>query len=76
MTRDNRLLAAWEAVDDATRSGWQVGRPSYHEVERSWHVFAGDQFGGEHHYMEAIGPTEAKALRDLARLMEQWVEER
>ncbi len=33
-----------------------------------------DQFGGVHQYIEAIGPTE-KALRDLARLMEQWVEE-
>ncbi len=75
MTRDE-LLTAWNAVDDATRPGWVVMRPSYHEEERTWHVFARDQVGGEHHYIEAIGPTEAKALRDLARLMEQWVEER
>ncbi len=72
---DVELRVAREAVHDATRPGWPVMRPSYHEEQRTWHVFTRDQFGGEHHYLEAIAPTEAKALRDLARLMEQWVEE-
>ncbi len=71
----DEVRAAWEAVHDATRPGWRVGRPSYHEEDRAWHVFARDRFGGEHHYLEAIGPTEAKALRDLSRLMAEWVEE-
>jgi len=31
-----------------------------------WHVFARDRVGGEGNYLEAIGPTEAACLRDLA----------
>ncbi len=75
MPHNDEVRAAWGAVHDATRPGWQVSRPSYHEEEKTWHVFARDQVGGERHYIEAIGPTEAKALRDLARLMERWVGE-
>ena len=49
-------------------------RPSYHVEDRRWHVFAADPRRRRKRpdYVEAVGPTEAQALRDLAALLREW----
>jgi hypothetical protein len=74
----NELDAAWQAVYDAVRAGWTVVRPVYHGEERLWHVTAlgpAPAKRGRQPMVEGLGPTEAKCLWDLARLLEEWVPE-
>jgi hypothetical protein len=36
------LREAWNALHDATPSGWLVGRPTYYDERRQWHQYAFD----------------------------------
>jgi hypothetical protein len=65
---------AWAEVHDALPEGWDVMRPNYHVEDRRWHVFSADHRRGRKRpdYVEAVGPTEAQALRDLAALLRGW----
>ena len=36
------LEEAWNAVHDATPSGWHVGRPTYYDERRQWVQYAFD----------------------------------
>ena len=70
----SELEEAWAEVHDALPAGWEVMRPNYHVEDRRWHVFAADHRRGRKRpdYVEAIGLTEAQALRGLAALRRGW----
>jgi hypothetical protein len=68
--------AAWDRVHDALARlpGWRAPQAQYHAEERRWHVTAYDGRplgrGKPHEALEGTGATEAEALEELARRLE------
>ncbi len=65
----SELEEAWVEVHEALPARWDVVQPSYHVEDGRWHVFAADHRRRRRRpdYVEAIGLTEAQALRELGR---------
>jgi hypothetical protein len=72
----DELDTAWAAVDAALP--WTVNRPMFSDGDRRWHVLAADHRRARKRpdYVEAVGMTEAQALRDLAGLLREWIVEK
>jgi hypothetical protein len=75
------LEEAWNAVWDVLPAGWTVSRPTYPLGERRLpgrllprHALPGGQTDPP--YWEAIGRTEADALRELAQCIRELLDGR
>jgi hypothetical protein len=71
---DSDLSAAWDALHDATPTGWYVGRPSYHDEGDEWQQYAFDPseravVGVTNRQWTAIASTEVGVVREIARCL-------
>ena len=68
------LEAAWDAVHGNTPEGWYVGQPMEHPERNEWSQFAFDPsetptVGKRSREWTAVGPTELRCLREMARCL-------
>ena len=71
---DPDLAAAWDAVHEATPTGWYVGRPGFEERYNQWSTYAFDpserpRAGKRSHEAPAVGPTELECVQEMARCL-------
>ncbi len=77
----SELEYAWNAVWDVLPAGWTVSWPVHHlESGAYWVAYCRDSRYRKDKptppFFEAMGPTEADALRELARCIRELVEGR
>lgn len=68
------LETAWNDLQDALLPGWFVGTPVYHVERREWALYAYDTteralIDKRNREWTALGPTEADAIREMARCL-------
>ena len=74
--RGMSLRDAWQALHDATPSGWYVGRPSYHDERREWVMYAYDpaerpKVGLRRREWTSVAATEEGVLAEMARCLRE-----
>lgn len=72
------VLAAWDALHDATPVGWFVGRPTYDERRDEWSLYAFDaterpKVGRREREWIAVALTQAGVVREMARCLNEIV---
>ncbi len=76
------IEVAWNAVHDATPTGWCVGRPSLHNEPRQWVMYAFDpserpSAGLRSREWTAVGATDVEAVAKMrAAFRSSWREGR
>lgn len=71
---DPALVAAWDRLHRVLPDGWQMGKPSYHDAERVWVLYAFDaherpKVGKRAREASARGRTPAECVDEMSRLL-------
>lgn len=77
---DTDILAAWNALHDATPPDWLVGRPAFDERRDEWSMYAWSRWrrrtaAGLNEWT-VIAPTQERVLREMARCLVEVAEGR
>lgn len=75
------LEAAWDELRAANTMSWQVGQPYLHDERNHWEQYAFDPSerpidGKRSREWVAVGPTEVRCIREMARCLRAFREGR